>query len=567
MWHSSLGRTVLLNDPRGSLLVDSGFWETSSGDLLQTANGSLTDPTSGGDLTFPPEASDPTQGFRYDYIFHNQPTVHGAPGSETLCMQHIHRRFIPLGDPNLSDHLALIADFNQRAPHCVAVTDPTFANSANVVPSLASSPNHRQTFGTGGYPDAANTLIKFPGSVQWYVLNETGSVNIALGAFAAGSLTFEVFQGSDLSRPISSFHKETTTWTDVSPRGALSTFVGTKFSLTRPPYFVKVFSNDPLATGTYNIGFQRNDCTAPTDSCPLQAAVLATTTWPAMPVVPNSGPAPFYSDRLYYTFYTNNTSTGQAPNISFFVQTTDGGLIDPVSPTAGVHLFDAATFDVTRPDCTTPGGTCNPVIDLHHPMAWDTSWQGPSGGQFKTGAAEHGSLPPDANGQKKYLLRVGRQQIAPFTMQIRYQTDLTLFQAKSLLCQIQEDLWGHDDITLDATFDSSTPNASCAGLTTADEIGRLQSDGDGGSGSLLELTKLAKLKGSFASAGATFRVCEIDDIDPNDLLLFETNPLGPLDPTTVSQTPTIRVTDTDDPGSADYLYQFTFTESHEDLNQ
>jgi hypothetical protein len=542
--------------------TDPGGFEISSADFSQTANASLTDPTVAGDLTFPLDAPDPTEGFRYDYILHNQPVLGATQlGSETMCMQHLRRHFIAPGHPNVSDHLAIIEEVAQRAPHCMPSSNSSLGSlGAQVVPSLAMSTSHAATFGTAAI-DPTNTRIAFGGSAQWYVVNDVGSVNIGLTDNGAGKVEYEVYQAADLSRQVPSFHHEGSSWLDTTTTPS-SNFAGTKYSFPKPPYFIKVSSKDRTFTGPYRIGFFLNSCTSPLDTCPLNAGRLDSREWPATLVQPSGPATPFFVDKLYYTFYTNDLSTGALPTIKFHVETSDKVALSPGSTTeTGVKIFDPTTFNITLPDCPMTTG-CNAPIAL---QAWDPVWSGaPSA---KNATAVPGSLPPTSPGvQKKYLLRVGRVLVDPFTMGLRYETDLTMFHGMSVSCQVQEDHYHYDDITLDMSFQTLAVDNACGLLTTGNDLARFQSDGPGGSGALFQIGGLAKFQGRYTS-GASVKMCEIDDIDPNDFFAFAGNPILPLSPTTPSDAPTAIISDTGDFDSCDYYYELRYLTTHEDLDQ
>ena len=540
--------------------TDPGFFETSPFDLGQTTNSSLADNTVGTDFNF-----EGSEGFRYDYILHNQPG-RGAD-SQFLCMQHLRRGFWGEGEGDpMSDHLPLIADFGKRAPRC----SPTLRFPEDPEGSDVGAP---KVTSDAEFIDP-DTRIQWPGSVQWYFVDYKGAMSIG----TIGKVAFQVYQAKDLSRPVSSFHKSTSEWEDPSGRRA---YKGDVYVFDNPPYLVKVFaakSTDPLsadyrkhdldANPGYTISFHRNTCTTIKDVCPLKAGMMLPSLWPALPAAPAAGE--YYPDKMYFKFSASSAKDGSLPEILFRLRADATDVLSPhLADEVGLKVFPAAAYDATRPDCG-PGvpPPCNTPLPVLKGFG-STGWLSLNGLHEAEVDIETASLnlPAAAGTPAEYFMRLGRDpaQITSTLMEIRYETTLTLFQPLGLVCEVQESFWGDDYIH--ARFDAdgavaSGPYTACKnGLTS---LGTFDSDN-----TPRDLVSKGLARSYNSKVAPT--LCEEDDVDPNDYL-SPNHPLNaqgwfvaPLDPKqsvgTAGQFYWGNATNRDD---TDYWYSMSYKVVHED---
>ncbi|HWS90149.1 MAG TPA: hypothetical protein VN282_24480 [Pyrinomonadaceae bacterium] len=424
---------------KGPYLVDSWGYESSPADPGQTNSGSDLSIS----LDFPQDA----YGERLDYILHNKPAGDG------LCMQWIARAY-ELGDPppgsepgdppyfstQLSDHLGVKADFNLPFFRCTPreknVPGGGGENGSEPVKWLpVQDPNFSQDVTFDGF----KTGIVFPGSMQWYKVNEKGTFSIAT---SKSNVAFEVYQERDLSRPVNFFHGEMHAW------GEDPIFIGKTYKFSEPPYYVRVFpvkddgTHDRAWVGLYMISFHKHLCKSLADRCMLRAGELEEYEWPDTLLKPE--------DKLYYRFYADTLSNGKAPKIRFFIETS--ATVDSV-PVGHVELLtaDAATA----------------IPWFHTDSSWSDSGPAPNGKKDMRYTApdtvKGDPCAPAKHGcslKKPFTLRVGRSysfEKTAFTVGMRYETSLNYFRARNLVCIKQNTDVGDDDIWENFKFDS--PNA------------------------------------------------------------------------------------------------------------
>ena len=418
------------DENKGPYLVDSWGYESSPADPGQTNSG-RDDSIS---LEFPLDQ----EGERLDYILHNKPSGDG------LCMQWIARAY-ELGEPpdfstQLSDHMGVKADFNRPFARCAPREKDQGGGGENgsalVKWKEVDDPAFKQdiTFSDG------DTRIKFPGSMQWYKVDEKGTISIGT---SKNNVAFEVYQERDLSRPVNFFHGEMTTWgTKDQP------FIGKTYKFSEPPYYVRVFpakddgTQDRSWHDAYRISFHKHLCKSLADKCMLRAGELEEYEWPDTFLKPE--------DKLYYRFYADTLTSGKAPRIQFFIETST----TPASiPTGSVELLS---------------GDALTAIPWH---SMEPSWgdgDQPANGKEDIRLTAPNTVKGDpcapkqfgCSLKKPFTLRVGRAvsfASQAFTVGIRYETSLNYFRAKDMVCIKQNTDIGDDDIWENFKFDM--PNA------------------------------------------------------------------------------------------------------------
>lgn len=561
------------------LFTDPGFFGTSPFDLGQTTSSSPEDNTGGTDFAFEGD-----EGFRYDYILHNQP---GGDGREFLCMQHLQRRLWTNDDGvGLSDHMPIVADFNKRAPRC----SPTLQFSADDNPD-GSDVGAPKVTGDVVFKDA-DTRITWPGNAQWYWVDYDGAMAIG----TKGKVAFAVYQAKDLSRPVSSFHKLENEWEvpgpepppgTVDPGAAATVYKGPVYVFDDPPYLVKVFATKSIdsasadfgkpdlgAKPTYAISFHEVTCATTKDVCPLKAGDMLPAKWPALPAAPENGE--FYPDKMYFHLLAGTASDGSFPEIKVRLRVDAEDVLAPNQPDEiGLKVFRADAYDPTKPDCgpQTPS-PCNEALPMlyYGPTTWS-----PVSGLFETlidfdESSWALSSPGPPGVPVKYFLRLGRNpdQITSTAMGIRYETTLTLFKPRNLVCHVQESVWWDDYIYARFEVDQAIaggPNQSCPddldnypGITY---LGTFDSDE-----TPLELKGKALQR--YYTAKVAPSLCEEDDVDDNDYLSPWNEWSIPIWDPLESKPSGVRKLlfgDSADPEEAAYLYTMSYEVLHEDESE
>ncbi|MCI5208722.1 MAG: hypothetical protein D3910_08000, partial [Candidatus Electrothrix sp. ATG2] len=246
-----------------TVLKDSWAFQTSPDDPGQTA---------GSGFPFFPGGKE--QGERLDYIFYN-------PSANTygrqLCRQHLRKAWELADDDgghHYTDHFAVEADTNIWAPRCNPL-DPYVVN-----------PQPDET--VSGH-------ITYPGSMQWYRIEESGSYSIMINA-GGSNVKFDVYKSDDLSRPVPNYHGE-------------AGENGLKFVMPEAPFYVRVFSPDRSWQGPYSIKFHKHQGKAAWDSITLRPARLDTYKIPTMPLNPENA--------VWYDFRTDVSDNNKYPELQF----------------------------------------------------------------------------------------------------------------------------------------------------------------------------------------------------------------------------------------------------------
>jgi hypothetical protein len=204
-----------------------------------------------------------SSGQRLDYVLASRRTVTppvAGPPPPDLCVQHA---WSPPELDGISDHQPLAADYNLMAPQC----NPRLAYV--VQPGDVT---------VAGVPKAAKKLaraISFPGSMQWFRVDEPGTYVIALSDAAAGSrLSREVFTADNLSVPLGGAHnlgtetiKTCVPGTGLTGAPSCTEIPGTKFVIPQAPFFIRVFAGNRAFAGSYALTIYKFKCNAPTEAC------------------------------------------------------------------------------------------------------------------------------------------------------------------------------------------------------------------------------------------------------------------------------------------------------------
>jgi hypothetical protein len=450
----SCGRGPCTYDPLargrpGSLLTDSWMFETSELDRGATNSGSNT----GGNN------HDDERGHRPDYILHNRPK--DTDGGDLFCVQHL-RRLYSFTDPetgrDLSDHTPVLIDFNRPAPRC-SPRPRKIGNESHLAPGDIASPYGPEPvhFNLDDPSDpldrtflGGDTLIKFPGSMQWYVIDQAFAYTIEVKKGTV-DVAFEVYQGKDLS-------KSYPPWNGHCEEMKGKTGEKCTYVLTDPPYYVRVYAGnhstlvpDRTKSGTYSINFHRLDCSSRKEACPLSPAVSMTIPWPTNTRLGSS-------DTAYFLFASENAmrwgSDGRFDNngypLATFLLQHDG----PATPSP--FIMSLLQSDGTPLFCA------NQCVNGFSQLQPASGWTQNADVQEQVGTAEAGSLAGsivtvdgiEHSYPKEFLLSVARQSNDvlfvdnPFQFHttVRYENSLVYFRPNTISCRLERTYSGKDDI-------------------------------------------------------------------------------------------------------------------------
>ena len=438
------------SNPAGTFFVDAWAFETSPLDVGQThsIHGD------GGATVF----QGPTDGERLDYLLHNKPVPSPENQFRDYCVQHLTRA---TRGREFSDHISLTLDLNQVAPRCSP--HPRKVDDVHNPTPGVTSPNGPEpvTFDLQNLSSArardvefTDGTIAFPGSMQWYVLEQGEPFSVELtGAF----VDWEMYQGADLSTPLPPYNGECAKVGDG---------YRCKYSGSNPPYFVRVFAVDAGNPGDpdarpdrtrhglgYRIRFHRFDCSSPEEACALEASVGSSRKWPAQPLGAE--------DTMFFELLTEHDRQGVPPAIELTVGmgTRESGVWPPDDDP---ERFEPVPFSLAlaRKDGT-------PIADAFESIAWHERRFGAS---FELGATVTKGKLPGANGwPEKYLMKVARHPVyrgKETTIVAAFDTSLTYFHPVQIACLLEETDLGGDDIWTRFRFDGPPEPAPCRNAAT-----------------------------------------------------------------------------------------------------
>ena len=540
--------------PEGTYLTDAWAFGTSPRDPGVTSSQVFED--------------SPSAGTRKDYVLHNRPRRRGI---DDLCMQHITRGFVPLAGAgiggDLSDHLPVTADFNRPAPRC----SPHPLSDNRPVPMMGpgevvfnfddpTAPNFKDVSFTDGQ-------INFPGSLQWYVIDQAASYEIKV---TGNNIGYRVYQGENLSNPMAPFNGECE---EIASAGRGDGSFSCKFNMQKPPYFIQVFASATSADAdglpdrtragdTYTIDFHRFDCSSMDDACLLKAATeVGPYRWPVGPLDPSKSHPE--SNTMYFRFDTEFASDGVSPVITLQLQ-HDFALPPASQPDVlTMELVDSTGALVCGPpECLAGTG----LASFEPESGWSDVDNDLRPDRLAT--APDGKLDGEDNWTQPYYLKVIRGQ--PYQAQgdrvwVRYETDLTYFRPLKLVCKEERTWIGEDDIQARFGYDSLSAIIEWLGWEW-DDGHKIEQAGTTG-------VWMREFPFSMDRSFLRFVKPEIyEDVQDGDDYLFKSPISGsqilPLDRTTVSANDApfkakYIYSDATDPDDADYWYEMGFQLTHE----
>ena len=427
-----------------------------------------------------------TSGARLDYVARHAPhsPKQTLPGPRELCFQHMtlaHNLFWSDsaadyepkglgkgGKEPLSDHFGVNVDANLWAPQCRPV-------DAQVI---SPSP---------GQPAIEQGQITYPGSMQWWRIEEDGTYTIALvGLDAYGDkLDLQLYAESDLSTPVPQYENET----NVINLGRME-IVGKKFKVLEAPFYLRVKHDYRTYTGDYALVVLRHDCATKEQSCALRPGEQ-----PLLHLLPQGGQAA--SPEAWFDLETDALPVGVDPQE---LQFTLHGL-DPQND--GLY-----TLSLLEDDGVT-------VIDSN------------ASGELGEGGVMYHRLARAESAERKFYLTVERNHPGPYAQLtetaflIGWTTNLSILYPGPLgltvQCSEENDSTSADDEVLLAYVRVDGHQTQHNHM--------IDDDWDAG-----ENHSIAHITGSpiYFYDNVTIRLIEEDDTSGNDWLDFVVQPL-PLD--------------------------------------
>ncbi len=423
--------------PSGSLLTDAWGFQTSTDDEGVT------------------NADDDA---RLDYFLDNQ-NVSGP--AARFCVQHVMRAYdLEEGASPLSDHLGVRADVARKAPHCSANDDAGAYGPEPIV--LDTSGDFK-----------ASGIISFPGNMQWFKLDAgqgwgTGSYVFSLeSADPDMELDLDVYESTDLSKPIPMFRED-------------AILRGVKYSLTKPPYYIRVFATDPdsgqpdrTLTGPYTFKVHENRGLSPEDAIALLPAEPHPYPWPAFPLFDPDPSASqdnvtFKPDtEVWHEFYTDTSTAGTFPEVDFLSENDeniDGGSDNP--PFSLKLRADAAGYPGLAEEMDQSPGSGGPQPTPPHDYDLD-------------GSVDHRldapDLPGTGNGPERYFLtmqRHGEAMYADIHSVTTFRTTLTYLKSLRVIPRSGQGFanyfqWAYD--SSGTPWCMNAPGAHCHGPKQLDD--------------------------------------------------------------------------------------------------
>ncbi|KAF5431843.1 Endonuclease, partial [Candidatus Methanophagaceae archaeon] len=372
-----------------TVLKDSWAFQTSPDDPGQTA--------SGGFPFFPDGEKD---GERLDYIFYS-PSANFAPvgiHDQPYCVQHLSKAWELAednGNHHYTDHFAVKADINLQAPYC----NPLEAYAVNPQPN-----------------ENVNGIITYPGSMQWYRIDESGSYSIYISGVVEGDVMFHVYESDDLSRPIGNYHGVVTEW-------------GLKFVMPEAPFYIRVFASDRFWQGDYYIQFHKHEGASPEDSITLKPARPETRKMPPTPMNPENA--------VWFDFHTDVSENGESPYLQFLLNYSSSKMFT-------FELLDSIEKVISN--------------------SWEINESLTSGGF-------HALMNRTDLSKGKYYLKILPEITNPSGKEysIEWRTTLTYFLPRNLKCIIPDDNFGDDTIWALMQVDPAAGGYSAYDLGDFDE--------------------------------------------------------------------------------------------------
>jgi endonuclease/exonuclease/phosphatase family metal-dependent hydrolase len=256
-----------------------------------------------------------TQGSeRLDYVLtaRTTKTVPGAVALPGVCVQHV---WIPPEFEGLSDHRPVAADLNLESAQC----NPRLARALKP-----------EEMGTVGPVDQGKTALKlpgelkYPGSMQWWRIDEPGTYTVAFSPQAvAQGVTFEAYEAEDLSSPLGGGYElgpdTMLACTNYAARSktfrGCETVTGQQVVLPKAPIYLRVYNPNRAWSGPYWVAIHRHTCRSKEDNCYLLPNNPTAFDFPAAGTYLND------QDTAWFRLdVTQQADTGKPQSLRFYVE-------------------------------------------------------------------------------------------------------------------------------------------------------------------------------------------------------------------------------------------------------
>jgi hypothetical protein len=293
----------------------------------------------------------------------------------------------------LSDHVGIGVDFNLWSPYCNPIE---------------------------AYLPAMDTLIsgqiKFPGSVQWFRIDEKGTYLLAT---VGEGIKYNVYEQLDMTTPAASYYEETG---DIEVPGLKPIEGAGKYCLPEPPFYVRVSHASREQSANYKIIAHRANAASKDDAIALLPSDgLYEYVMPAWTALNDQ-------DTAWFELHIEKTTTGKPQKLRFRMV----GFLTP----------DNADLELRAEDGTTVlAKATTPEDDPDAPSDW------PNRKRIALEISDE-NLP-----EGRYYLCVKRQAIEPLGFFIGWDTDLTALHGQGvpgaapmlMYCVVETDA-GIDDL-------------------------------------------------------------------------------------------------------------------------
>jgi endonuclease/exonuclease/phosphatase family metal-dependent hydrolase len=368
---------------------------------------------------------------RLDYILASRQTaVTADTPPPDLCVQHV---WIPPEFEGLSDHRPVAADLNLAAPQCNSrlAAQPSAADMGAL--GLTNGKEAKKFY----------RQIAFPGSMQWWRIDEPGTYSIAVDPNAAShGVSVELYQADNLSDPLLGDYalgKDLLLACDYTGSSEDSQAIceraeGQKFVVPKGPFYVRVFSTDRSWTGNYWIAFHKYTCKTIQEACELLPNAPAQFDFPQAGTPLNADDAAWFRAEV-----REQADSGQSQQLQFYIE-------------------NAMNADWQEPKLTpldSSGATELSTID-------GQSLSGPSASTAPSGKPMV-VIKGQNNTNQALFLRVGRNDVgAPLSVRVGWQTNLVLLGGSQvgslpakLVCNDETNPeMGEDEIRLEVNIDN-----------------------------------------------------------------------------------------------------------------
>lgn len=187
-------------------------------------------------------------GERLDYVLWNEVGRHQ--------IQHVTREHAlrVAGGYVVSDHVPICADYNMASSHCS--------------PKDARVPQQNAI---------NNGDIRYPGSMQWYRIDEPGTYLVSV---TGDDIAYDVYESKDLTSPAPQYYD-----LEAPMQVGERILIGQQFCLPEAPFYIRVYKTARNLTGLYELAVHRMTGESKEEAvCLLPGAEWQEYAWPSIPL-------------------------------------------------------------------------------------------------------------------------------------------------------------------------------------------------------------------------------------------------------------------------------------------